>query len=150
MIFCRLRHWFVACTGAACLGIAALAPPVSAQVFSPEGGRPRTPQAALKVTGLVTDAGGKPHAGAQVVVVTAEYAHSARPMGIWNGRLPLAIECHGPATSDDQGRFELVVPPCSSGVYSELRSARRGTGAWRHDRGLAAGIGKSGGRAQAR
>jgi len=125
MILGRLRLLFVARISAACLGIAAFAHPVPAQVFEPDGRRPRPdgpPNAAMVVAGRIKDAGGKPVPGARVIVMTSELARSARPTGVWSNALPLANECHGPRVTDEQGRFELVVPGSRSGVpYTGVR-----------------------------
>ena len=76
----------------------------------------------MGIAGRVKDASGKPLRGARVVVVTSEPARSARPMGglyIYNS-LPVWNECHGPQATDEQGKFELVVPESRSGVYSAV------------------------------
>jgi protocatechuate 3,4-dioxygenase beta subunit len=122
MILGRLRLIFVARNGAPCLGIAALACPAFAQVFPTEVGRPASggrPEAALVIAGRVRDAGGTAIRGVRVVVVTSEPARSARPLGLClANRLPYANEFHGPRDTDEQGRFEIVVPEGGSGSYT--------------------------------
>ena len=133
MILGRFRLFFLARIGATCLGIAAFAHPVPAQVFESEGGRPRPagpPNAAMIVAGRVKDADGKPVHGARVVVVTSEPARSARPMGMClrNG-LPLAIESHGPRRDGRtrEVRARRARQPFGRRVYG-LRRARGSTG----------------------
>jgi hypothetical protein len=117
----------VSAIGAACLGIASLAPlpAARAQVLKLDRDQPAVPapaRAPLTVAGKVKDANDKPVPGAHVVVVTSVHARSARPTGIFvTNTLPLAYECHGPKATDEGGKFELLVPGIGSGVYRDIR-----------------------------
>jgi hypothetical protein len=64
------------------------------------------PDHTMAVTGRLVDAGGKPVAGGEIVLVAERWCRTERPLGIYvhNG-FPISFRVSGPFRTDGQGRF---------------------------------------------